>query len=447
MAVHRVKRGLDLPISGAPQQTIDVAQPVTEVAILARDYVGAQLRALVEEGAKVRLGQPILEDRKNPGVRLVSPGAGRLKAIHRGERRALLSVVIELEGDDAASFGAYSPAAGNDRAGVARLLLESGLWAALRTRPFSRIPAPVSAPRAIFVTAIDTHPLAPRPEIALEGREADFERGLTALATLTDGPVYLCRQAGAPIEPGGSGARVEEFSGKHPAGTVGYHIHRLDPVFRGKVVWHVGYPDVARIGRLFATGALDPTAIVSLAGPVVARPRLVRTRLGASTTQLTRGEVPAEGARLISGSVLHGDQAGAAPLDYLGRYHLQLSALREGRPRELLGWIAPGPRAFSILPTFLASLLPRPSYEFDTSTRGSKRAMVPLGMYERVMPMDLMPTHLLRALTVGDVEWAEELGALELSEEDLSLCTFVCPGKYDNGSALRRVLTTIEAEG
>lgn len=447
MAVHLVKKGLTLPIAGAPAQEVHDAPPVTEVAVLARDYVGSQFRVLVEEGVSVRLGQTIAEDRKSEGVTFTAPGAGRIRAIHRGERRALQSIVIALEGDDAVSFESYGPHAGNTPEGVRNLLLESGLWSALRTRPFSRVPAKETTPKAIFVTAIDTHPLSPRPEIVLKGREEDFERGLAMLARLTEGPVYLCRQAGVPIEAGSSGARVEEFAGKHPAGTVGYHIHVLDPVFRGKVVWHIGYPDVARIGRLFGTGLLDPTSIISLAGPVVARPRLLRTRLGASTTQLARGEVPAEGVRLISGSVLFGDNASAAPVDYLGRHHVQLSALQEGRPRELLGWIAPGPRSFSVLPTFLASLLPRPRYDFDTSTRGSRRAMVPLGMYERVMPMDLMPTHLLRALTVGDVEWAEELGALELSEEDLSLCTFVCPGKYDYGSALRRVLTTIEGEG
>jgi Na+-transporting NADH:ubiquinone oxidoreductase subunit A len=263
---------------------------------------------------------------------------------------------------------------------------------------------------------------------------------------LTSGPVYLCRQAGSRIGAGSSRARIEEFEGKHPAGTVGYHIHVLDPVHRRKTVFNIGYQDVVRIGRLFATGSLDPTCVVALAGPMITRPRLIRTRLGAATDQLVAGELMAGDPRVVSGSVLHGDRADGVQA-FLGRYHGQISVLAEGRQRELLGWLAPGVSKFSVIPTFLSALMPRQTYAMNTSTHGSRRPMVPIGLYERVMPMDLMPSHLLRALTVADPEWAEELGVLELDEEDLGLCTFVCPGKFDYGPALRRVLTILEREG
>jgi Na+-transporting NADH:ubiquinone oxidoreductase subunit A len=449
MALHKVRKGLDLPIAGAPEQVIHDAPKATRVAMLARDYVGMRPKMLVQEGDRVTLGQPLFEDRKNPGVQFTAPGTGTIAAIHRGEKRALLSVVVELDDDEPAPapFTSFRPDAGDQRDTAQALLLESGLWTALRTRPYSRVATPGTVPSSIFVTAVDTHPLAPRPEVVLADREDDFVRGLSVLEQLTNGPVYLCRAPGAPIEPGASGARIEEFTGKHPAGTVGLHIHTLDPVCRGKLVWHVGYQDVARIGHLFTKGTLDTSCVVSLAGPAVRVPRLLRTRLGASTDELARGELEPGEVRLVSGSVLHGDRAMGEQLGWLGRYHNQLSVVLEARRRELFGWLAPGLDKFSTIPTFVSWLIPRKRFHFDTNTNGGRRAMVPIGMYERVMPMDILPTLLLRALTVGDVEWAEELGVLELDEEDLALCTFVCPGKYDYGPALRRTLAAIEKEG
>lgn len=455
MAVHKVKKGLDLPISGAPEQAVHEAPAVTRVALVARDYVGMKPKMLVQPGDKVLKGQPLFEHRKKPGVLFVAPAAGTVEAVHRGEKRALLSVVLELASrpDEAVRFASYSADAGSSRERAQALLVESGLWTALRVRPYSEVPALDSTPHSIFVTAIDTHPLAPRPEVALAGRMQEFQRGLAVLKLFTNGPVYLCRAPGSGIEPGASGARVEEFTGKHPAGTVGYHIHVLDPVHREKQVWHIGYQDVARIGHLFATGELDASVVVSLAGPLVSQPRLVRTRLGASTTDLVAGQLNTgrlngqAKARVISGSVLHGDKAEGEQLGYLGRFHNQVSVIADTHEREFLGWLSPGADKFSVIPTFLSAFLPKKTFDFNTQTHGSRRAMVPIGLYERVMPMDLMPTHLLRALTLGDVEWAEELGALELDEEDLALCTFVCPGKYDYGPALRRTLTALQKEG
>ncbi len=451
MALHKVSKGLDIPLAGAPEQTVHAAAPVGRVALMVRDHVGLKARVLVEPGQPVRLGQPLLAHRLHAEVQFTAPASGRVEAVYRGEKRALQSVVVAVEGggDEPHPFAAWRPGADAHRDSARALLLESGLWVAFRTRPFSRVPAPDAVPHAIFVTAMDTQPHAPDLAVALRGREGDVERGLRVLTRLTDGPVYLCRAAGATLG-GAQGAiprvQVEEFTGRHPAGTVGYHIHVLDPVHREKTVWHLGAQDVARIGHLFATGRLDPAVVVSLAGPQVLRPRLLRTRLGAAVPELVAGELREGPSRVISGSVLHGDVAADAVHGFLGRFHQQVSAVAERPVREFLAWMGPGTRAYSALPVFVSALARGRRVALDTRLHGSRRAMVPIGAYERVMPMDLMPTHLLRALTVGDVEWAEQLGALELDEEDLALCTFVCPGKYDYGPALRRTLSALAAE-
>ncbi|HXV30290.1 MAG TPA: Na(+)-translocating NADH-quinone reductase subunit A, partial [Sinorhizobium sp.] len=380
----------------------------------------------------------------------------RVVAIHRGERRALQSLVIELDESELSGSGesvAFQSFTGKPADALAPhqvrdLLVESGLWTALRRRPFSKVPPIEESPRAIFVTAMDSHPLAPRASVVLSGREKDFAAGLKVLAQLTEGPVYVCKAAGEalPLEANGR-CRIEEFDGPHPAGTPGVHIHWLEPVGREKVVWHVGYQDVAAVGYLFATGELDIARTISVAGPSVKNPRLLKTRLGAAIDDLLANEIPGGEHRRISGSVLSGRVASGEVFGYLGRYHNQISVVPEGRGREFLGWLAPGFGLYSTVNAFASRLLPGKKFRFNTSTNGSDRAMVPIGMYERVMPIDILPTFLLRALLIGDIEQAERLGCLELDEEDLSLCTFVCPGKADYGPLLRQVLTMIEKEG
>lgn len=456
MGLHKTKRGLDLPIAGGPEQVVENASQPRQVALLAADYIGMKPTMHVAVGDDVRRGQLIFEDKKTPRVRYTAPASGKVTAVNRGARRALQSVVIQLDqaeragGSDSVEFSAYEGAAPGalSREQVTDLLLESGLWTALRARPFDRVANPEQTPRSVFVTAVDTNPLAPAVDKALEGRHGDFERGLRVLARLTDGPVFVCKGEGSNVPvPSEAPFREETFTGLHPAGTVGYHIHCLDPVDRSKLVWHVNYQDVAAIGKLFATGKLDVERVISLAGPAARRPRLLRTRLGASTDDLTSKELEDGEVRIVSGSVLSGRTASGALFGYLGRFDHQISVLEEGRKREFLGWLAPGAGTFSIVNTYLAKLIPGKKFAFSTSRNGSDRAIVPIGMYERVVPHDIMPTFLLRSLVVADTEKAEELGCLELAEEDLALCSFVCPGKIEYGPLLRNVLTIIEKEG
>ncbi len=445
-----IKKGLDLPIDGKPDQsTIHNAAPTQHVAVLGEEYVGMRPSMKVQEGDVVKKGQVLFEDKKNAGVVFTAPVAGKIVAINRGDKRVLQSVVIEAAGDDEITFPAFSasqlPELSNEQ--IRTELAQSGLWTALRTRPFSKIPAIDAQPAAIFVNAMDTNPLAANPVAIINERRDDFINGLTVISRLTDNKIHLCKAQGADVPSiQAANVQVHEFGGVHPAGLVGTHIHFIEPVSASKTVWHIGYQDVLAIGHLFTTGQLDCRRVISLAGSQVAQPRLIRTIWGACVSELVSGSLKAGDNRVISGSVLNGAIATGAH-DYLGRYHNQISVIEEGRDKEFLGWVVPSAEKFTITRTTLGHFLKDKLFKFTTATHGGDRAMVPIGTYERVMPLDILPTLLLRDLIVGDSDSAQALGCLELDEEDLALCSFVCPGKYEYGSLLRNVLNTIEKEG
>ncbi|PHM33494.1 Na(+)-translocating NADH-quinone reductase subunit A [Xenorhabdus innexi] len=445
----KIKKGLDLPIAGAPAQVIEDGPTIRHVALLGEEYVGMRPSMLVKEGEHVKKGQILFEDKKNPGVVFTSPASGKVVTIGRGERRVLQSVVIEVNGDEKITFDRYdrTELAGLTREQVEKNLLASGMWTALRTRPFSRSPVPGSTPKAIFVTAIDTQPLAADPSVVIATQEEAFVDGLNILSKLTEGKIHVCHGTGK-IPASGNNPQIiySQFVGPHPAGLVGTHIHFIEPVSAQKTVWHLGYQDVIAIGKLFTTGELYTDRVISLAGPQVKTPRLVRSRLGVDLLELTHGQLKEGENRIISGSVLCGAKSDEAH-HYLGRFHTLVSVLSEGREKELFGWIAPGTNKFSITRTTIGHFLKKKRFAFSTSTNGGDRSMVPIGNYERVMPLDIMATHLLRDLLAGDTDGSQALGCLELDEEDLALCTYVCPGKYEYGPVLREVLTKIEQEG
>jgi Na+-transporting NADH:ubiquinone oxidoreductase subunit A len=441
-----IKQGLDLPINGTPEQSISQANAVTEVAVVGPDYVGMKPTMVVKEGDRVKKGQVLFTDKKTAGVQYTAPVSGVVKAINRGDRRVFLSVVVAVEGSEEITFQSYSADKLNDvsREAAQQNLVDSGLWTALRTRPFSKTPALDSVPASIFVTAMDTHPLAADPQIVITEQAEAFKAGVQVLKRLTDGQVFVCKAPGANIPTAGI-ETTEEFSGPHPAGLAGTHIHKLDAASVTKTVWSVGYQDVIAIGQLFTTGSLNSERVISLAGPQVIKPRLVRTLNGANLTELTSGELADGENRMISGSVFGGRTA-VADLGFLGRFHNQVSVLEEGRDRPLFHYLRPGFERFSVLPIYVSRFLNK-TFNFTTSTNGSERAMVPIGTYEQIMPLDILPTQLLRALIVEDMEVAVNLGALELDEEDLALCSYTCPGKYEYGPILRTNLTRIEQEG
>lgn len=450
MGLTQIKKGLDLPISGKPEQQISDGNEVQQVALIGPDYVGMKPTLFVGVGDEVKTGQHIFTDKKMPLVKYTSPGTGKVLAIHRGEKRVFLSFVIELSGKvDAVTFKSYNAAklSSLDRAAIIEQLIESGEWPLLRRRPFGKVAFPDETPRAIFVTAMDSNPLAPKVSKLLEGKEEWFVAGLTILSRLTDGPVYVCKYPDEDFPVGDvERVAVENFTGPHPAGLVGTHMHFLSPVSRSRVNWHINAEDVAAIGHLFTTGQIYLDRVVALGGPQVKSPRLVRTRVGASLYNLTRDELKAGENRIISGSVLSGRTA-TPEVGFLGRHHRQVSVLREGREKELLGWLAPGFDKYSFKNLVFSKLTGRKVFDLTTALNGGHRAIVPIGNYEKVMPLDIIPTYLLRALAVKDVEEVEKLGALELDEEDLALCTFVCQSKLDYGPMLRENLTIIEKEG
>lgn len=443
-----IKKGLDLPIAGTPTQVINDGKAIKKVALLGEEYVGMRPTMHVRVDDEVKKGQVLFVDKKNPGVKYTSPASGKVIEINRGAKRVLQSVVIEVTGDDQVTFENYTveQLMTLDREAIVNQLVESGVWTALRTRPFSKVPAIDSTTKAIFVTAMDTNPLAADAEVVINQQQDAFKAGLDILSRLTEDKVYVCKK-GSSL-PRSTQSNVEEhvFAGPHPAGLAGTHMHFLYPVSLEHVAWSIGYQDVIAFGQLFLTGEIFTDRVISLAGPAVNSPRLIKTQIGACLDDVVEGELLPGEVRVISGSVLQGTTA-SGPHAYLGRYHNQVSVVREGREKELFGWAVPGKNKFSVTRSFLGHLFKGQVYNMTTTNNGSDRAMVPIGNYERVMPLDMEPTLLLRDLCAGDTDSAQRLGALELDEEDLGLCTFVCPGKYDYGVLLRDCLDTIEKEG
>jgi len=448
MAVHKIKQGLDLPIHGALENHSLVDGPaVDRVALLPQESWGIKVQMLAHEGDKVQIGSPLFRDRRDPEVIFTSPGAGTVEAVNRGAKRAVLSVVVKLDAaEESVSFDKLDPASAQ-RDALVKALSASGLWPNLRQRPFDKVAPSGETPRSIFVTAMDTDPLAPSPKEMLAGREDAFKTGLTALTKLSGGATYLCTKAGEDWAAYAvDGVTQESFAGRHPAGNVGVHIHALDPVNMDRKVWHIDYQGVAEIGEFLHSGVVPTERRVAVVGPAAEKCAVYKTRRGAATTSFTSVCAP-KGVRFVSGSLLSGATADpGTDKGYLGRFCHQLSLVDDAPEREFLGWIKPVGSRWSLTNTYLAKFVKK-KFRIDTDINGGERAIVPLGNYEKVMPMDILPTHLIRALASNDLESAEKLGALELAEEDLALCQYVCPSKIDITDMLRAMLTRIEKEG
>lgn len=445
----RLKKGLDIPISGEPELDLFEESPPKTVAVLGGDYVDMKPSMIVAVGDTVKLGQTIFKDKKIEGVVFTAPGAGRIIAINRGERRILQSVVIEL--DDTAGeveFPKYSSdkLLNIDRQKVVENLVTSGMWTAFRTRPFSKTPEIDSVPHSIFVTAMDTNPLAADPTPLIWQESEAWLDGLRVLTRLTEGDVNVCAADGKAL-PILQEVKTQLFSGPHPAGLAGTHIHFIDPVGPGKTVWHLGYQDVIAIGKLFTTGRLATERFIALGGPMAKRPCILKTRIGACLSEVLSGKILKGDVRIVSGSVLSGFKA-EGPLSFLGRFHNQITAIAEGSKRELLGWLGLGLNKFSAKPVYLSAFCRKgKKFALNTLLGGSHRAIFPTGAFDEVMPLDILPTYLVRAMAVMDTDEAQALGCLELDEEDLALLSFVDCGKNDFGFMLREVLTLIEKEG
>lgn len=449
MGLKVIKKGMNIPINGIPKQIINDSKYSETYALLGSDFIGMKPTMLVAEGDLVKKGQPLFTDKKMPEVNYTSPVNGKITRINRGDKRVFISIEIKETGNDEITFDSFPASQLNSlkREEVKKLLLESGMWTSLRARPFSKIANPNTTPHSIFITAIDTNPLAPSVAKVLEGKETAFEQGLIILSKLTDGKLFVCKN---PIDKipvvNLPQISVEDFSGPHPSGNVGTHIHFLDPVDRHKIVWHIGAQDVAAIGFLFTTGKLNTERIISIAGPQVKSPRLIKTKLGVALNEILKDELNDGNNRIISGSVLSGFIAKDS-VAYLGRFHQQVSVLKEGTNRKFLGWLKLSGDIYSVKNVLITKLLNKTLFDFTTDKNGGNRAIVPNGSFEEVMPLDFEITSFLRTIAIKDVEEAEKLGVLELDEEDLALCTYVCPSKNEYGPILRENLSLIEKEG
>lgn len=448
MGRFKLSKGLDIPLSGEPEKRIEEKLELKTLGILGPDYIGMKPTMEVEVGDSVKLGQVLFTDKKMPGVKFTSPGSGKVIEINRGEKRTFQNVVIELNGNDEVTFDSFPD---NELANIGKekakqQLIESGQWTAIRTRPFERIANPEDTPHSIFVTAMDSNPLSLDYSIILKGNEIHFKNGVQVLSNLTDGKIHICKSPETQIDINQNDIEVHDFSGPHPAGNVGTHIHFIDSVGPNKKVWHINAQDVIAIGKLFTSGKLSVERIVSISGPSAKNPRYLKTRLGANLIEILEDEKIEGDHRTISGSPLSGRLCDEN-FPFLGRYHYQIAIIKEEKERKFLGWLSPGFNLFSVKGVVLSSFFGAKNLNLGTGTNGDLRAIVPIGSYEKVMPLDILATYLLRALAVNDIEEAEKLGCLELSEEDLALCSFVCQSKNDYGNMLRRNLTIIEKEG
>ncbi|MEM9331942.1 MAG: Na(+)-translocating NADH-quinone reductase subunit A [Pseudomonadota bacterium] len=447
MKIVNTKKGLNLPITGTPDQSVSMGAQIKSVAALGSDYIGLKPKMLVQEGDDVKLGEPLFCHKVNPEAVIVSPATGKVQAINRGARRVLESVVVSVSDsdDDGIDFSTIGGADTPEKITVK--LCAAGLWTSFRTRPYSKVPDVADKPVAIFVSAMDSEPLAADANLIINERLSDFQAGLEVVARLTEGSCFVCQSpdAGWSIEPKGNISQVG-FNGPHPAGLAGTHIHFLAPPVSEGSVWTIAYPDVIRIGALFQTGRLDTETIISVAGPAAKNPRLVRTRMGASLHELLDGEMDTQrSVRVLSGSVLSG-RAAEGSTAFLGRYHRQVSLIEEDKKQIPMGWIRPMAGKFAFQPV-LGSAFSKKLYDLTSNLNGGRRAMVPIGTFEMLMPQDFLPTQLLRAMLVKDTDSAQAMGILELDEEDLGLVGFACPAKYEYGQALRECLDKIEIEG
>ncbi len=444
-----LKKGLDVPISGEPQQVIHQSTQVTKVALTGDDYIGMKPTMEVAEGDRVKTGQLLFVDKKNEGIRYTSPATGKILSINRGAKRKFESIVIELEDDEYVTFldPDEKPPGQHNSDEIRSILLESGMWNNFRTRPFGKVPGRDTEPAALFITAMDSRPLAADPKIIIAEYTNDFSIGLTILAGVTKNKIYLCRAADAEITvPIPTNVEAVEFSGPHPAGLPSTHMHMLDHATESRILWHIDYQDVIGIGHLFRTGQLPTEKVIALAGPAVKEPRLLKIRRGGSIEELCAGELVSTPTRVLSGSIIDGRKVDEYH-QFVGHYHNQISALHDGSGRGLFNWGHPGGNRFSIKPIFTSALDRTRKFAMNTALWGGERAIYPIDSYDRVMPLDIIPLALLKSISTCDTEKCRSLGALELIEDDVALLSFICPGKNNFAPMLRQVLTEIEQEG
>lgn len=443
----KLKKGFDIRLAGKAEKKIPEEANPGLFAVKPVDFPGLIPKLDVRPGDRVKAGASLFHDKTRPEIRYVSPVSGKVLTVNRGEKRKILEVIVQKDGDDFIDFGGHDTD-NLSREEVIDKLLISGLWPAVRQRPYNVVADPHSIPKSIFISGFDTAPLAPDYNFIVENLPVDYFRvGAAALTRMTNGKVNLVlNDAGSPnkIPDDIPGVEISYFAGPHPSGNVGVHIHHIDPVNKGETVWHVNFQDVFSIGRLITEGVYRPEKIIALTGSEVIDPRYYRILSGGSITPVVAAKVKQGKLRFISGNVLTGTQIG--PDGFLGFYDSQVTVIPEGDHHEFFGWASPGLNKFSFSRTFLSSLFPKQTYKLDTNLHGGERAFVITGQYEKVVPMDIYPMQLLKAIMAGDIDMMENLGIYEVAEEDFALCEFICPSKIEIQSVVRNGLDLMRKE-
>jgi len=444
--VFSIKKGLDIKLLGDAEKTI-VDLNSRLFAIKPTDFIGCFPKMLVKEGDEVKAGSPLYYDKYREDIYFTSPVSGKVTDIRRGAKRKLLEVIIESDGNnESLEFDAVEPAKA-DRETITQKLLKSGLWPFIRQRPYSVVANPKDEPKAIFVPAFDSSPLAPDFDLMVHGHGEEFQAGLDVLAKLTKGKVYLnvhAEETRSKVFLNAKNVEINRFKGPHPSGNVSVHISRLSPINKGEVVWYVYPQDILAIGRLFLTGKHDTTRLIALTGSEAKRRRYFKTRAGASIENMVKDNVEKGELRYISGNVLTGDKI--SKNGFIGLYHSQVTVIPEGNYYEFFGWALPGFGKFSISRTFPAFLFPNKKYRLDTHMHGGERAYVMTGMFEKVFPFDIYPLQLIKAILVEDIDLMENLGIYEIDAEDFALCEVIDTSKTEIQKIVRNGLELMRKE-
>ena len=441
--VIKIRKGLNIIMKGKAEKILVKAEPSELYAVKPTDFPGFTPKMLLNEGDVVKAGTALFADKNRPEVLFASPVSGTLEAVIRGEKRRILEVVVKSDGQNVSEDFSQVKPANLTKEAITDYLLAGGVWPFIRQRPYAVIANPQDMPKSIFISCFDTAPLAPDYDYIFQNIDPDFQTGIDTLAKLTSGKVHLCVHTSFPPAPNfmkAQNVEIHHFSGLHPAGNVGIQIHHVDPVNKGEVVWYVNPQDVSVIGRLMNKAEYDVSKIVVLCGSEINKPRYYKVKGGCMIKSFVDNVNDIEkrlvsSVRFISGNVLTGTHVAAE--GYLGFYDSQVTVIPEGNYYEFLGWAMPGFGKFSAGRTFFSWLTPNKEYNLDTNLHGGRRALVMTGQYERVLPMDIYPEHLVKAILAGEIEKMEQLGIYEVAEEDFALCEFVCTSKTEVQAIIR----------
>lgn len=437
----KIRRGANIKLEGVAQHTKAESGFPSSFAIKPTDFHGLIPKMLVKEGADVKAGTPVFCDKYNEKLKFTSPVSGEVAEVVRGEKRKILEVRIvpdQVQRYEQFNVGDVNSLS-SDR--IKELLLSSGLWPFVRQRPYDVVANPDQTPKAIFVSAFDSAPLAPDYDFIMAGQGQAFQRGLDALIRLTPGKVHLNVRGGTKVDEvfaKAKGVQINTFSGPHPAGNPGVQIHHISPVNKGEVVWVVSPQAVLLIGKFLGSGKLELSKTIALAGSEVQNPRYINTWVGASIKSLVEGQVKPGDNRIISGNVLTGTKVSME--GYLGFYDDVITVIPEGREPQFMGWLAPNFHKFSLSRSYFSWLMPGKRYHLNTNNNGEDRPFVVTGQYEDVLPMDIYPVQLVKSIITNDIEKMEVLGIYEIAPEDMALCEFACTSKIEVQKIVREGL-------